>query len=77
MVRRSVRFSSERAPCGRQMDGRWHQDADSEGFILDNRTYACGCRQVHRHFHDGSGRAQIIRHDGKVLVDERSPERGE
>lgn len=77
MIGRSVRFSSERAPCGKQMGGRRHQDADSQGFILDNRIYACGCRQVYQQFHDGSGRARVIRHDGKVLVDERSPERGE
>ena len=77
MVGRNVRFSSERAPCGKQMSGRRHQDVDSQGFILDNRTYACGCRQIHQQFHDGSGRARIIRHDGKILEDERSPERGE
>lgn len=77
MVGRSVQFSSERAPCGKQMDGRRHQDSDCQGFILDNRTYTCGCRQVHQQFHDGSGRAQVIHHDGKVLMDEHSPERGE
>ncbi len=77
MVGRSIRFSSERSPCGKQMGVRRHHDADSHGFLLDNRTYACGCRHVHRQFHDGSGRTQVIRHDGKILVDERSPERGE
>jgi hypothetical protein len=77
MVGRSVRFSSERAPCGKQKGGRRYRDADGEGFMLDNRTYACGCRQFHQQFHDGSGRARVVRHDGKVLVDERSPERGE
>jgi ferredoxin len=30
------------------------------------------CRQVHRQFHDGSGRVRVIRHDGKVLVDEHT-----
>jgi len=77
MVGRSVRFSSERAPCGKRMGGRRHVDGGSQGYILDNWTYACGCRRVHQQFHDGSGRAQTIRHDGKILVDERSPERGE
>jgi hypothetical protein len=77
MVGRSVQFSSARAPCGKKMSGRRHQDADSEGFILDNWTYACGCHRLRQEFHDGSGRMRVIRHDGKVLIDERSPERGE
>lgn len=77
MVGSSIRFSNERAPCGKKMGGRWQQDADGQGLVLGNRTYACGCREVRQEFHDGSGRARIIRHDGKVLMDERSPERGE
>ena len=77
MVGTSIRFSSERAPCGKQVGGRQQQDSGGQGLVLDNRTYACGCRQVYREFHDGSGHARVIRHDGKVLMDEHSPERGE
>lgn len=68
---------TENAPCGKQARTHWYRDTDDDGLILENLIYACGCRYVYHQFHDGSGRARLIRHDGKALIDERSPERGE
>lgn len=77
MVRTSAQTNVEDAPCGKRVGGHWHRDTDDHGLVLENLTYDCGCRYIHHQFHDGSGRARFIRHDGKVLMDERSPERGE
>jgi hypothetical protein len=68
---------AEDAPCGRQVGGHRYRDSDDQGLVLDDLVYACGCRHIHHQFHDGSGRVRLIRHDGKVLMDECSPERGE
>ncbi|WP_406230329.1 hypothetical protein [Nocardia sp. NBC_01009] len=40
--------------------------------VIDNLRYDCGCRRIRREFHDGSIRIRIVRHDGKVLMDEHS-----
>ncbi|WP_230990341.1 hypothetical protein [Rhodococcus oxybenzonivorans] len=72
MIRTSSLFSAERAPCGRVVDGRRHQENDDEGLRIDDRTYACGCRMIRHEFHDGSVRIKTVRHDGKVLKDEHS-----
>jgi hypothetical protein len=73
----SHRLIDERAPCGKEVAARWYQDSDGQGLVFERQIYACGCRQIRHEFHDGSGRGRIIRHDGKVLMDERSPERGD
>ena len=64
------RFKGERAPCGRNVDGEQHHDADDDGLILVDMQYDCGCRESRHQFHDGSMRTQAVRHDGKILVDE-------
>jgi len=35
-------------------------------------VYGCGCRQIRHFYHDGSVHIGAIRHDGKVLRNERS-----
>ena len=62
---------SQKAPCGRIVDGQHVQDRDEDdGLIVDDYFYACGCRAIHHEFHDGSIMSRIVRHDGHVLVDE-------
>jgi hypothetical protein len=63
-------FKSEQAPCGRLVDGDHYQDHDEEGMLTENVHYACGCRSIRHDYHDGSARRMIVRHDGKVLMDE-------
>ena len=65
-----TRFQSERAPCGRSVDGEHYQDQDEDGLVTDNWHYACGCRSIRHDYHDGSVERKLVRHDGKVLVDE-------
>ncbi|WP_158847784.1 hypothetical protein [Saccharothrix deserti] len=72
MVATSTHFTSEKAPCGRLKDGEHHREDDGDGFIVDHVDYACGCRRSRHEFHDGSVRIRVVRHDGKVLSDERS-----
>lgn len=45
---------------------------DEEGFVVDNKTYACGCQSTRRQYHDGSGHARVVDHRGKVRADEHS-----
>ena len=63
-------FQSEKAPCGQTVDGEHYQEQDDEGLVTDNRYYACGCRSIRHEYHDGSVCRKVVRHDGKVLMDE-------
>jgi hypothetical protein len=70
MAATSTRFASEKAPCGRIVDGEHYQDQDDDGLVTDNLYYACGCRVIRHEYHDGSACRKVFRHDGKVLADE-------
>lgn len=72
MVGTNTYVDREPAPCGRMEPGRRHREDDSFGLLLDDLTYACGCRRMRHEFHDGSVRIITVRHDGKVLSDEHS-----
>lgn len=72
MAGSSVRFTGERAPCGKRVDGQRHREGDDDGLAFDDLNYACGCRRIRHVFHDGSIRIKTIRHDGKVLLDEHN-----
>jgi len=63
-------FTSEKAPCGRIVDGERCQDRDEECLISDGLLYACGCRSFRHEYHDGSVSCKVVRHDGTILVDE-------
>jgi hypothetical protein len=65
-------LAAERAPCGRLVEGDRSREGDAEGLVIDDVTYACGCRRTHHEFHDGSVRITTVRHDGKILADEHS-----
>jgi len=45
--------------------------------VFDDVNYDCGCRKIRHQFHDGSVRSRVIRHDGRVLLNELSAEHGE
>jgi hypothetical protein len=70
MTATSTRFTSQRAPCGRLVDGEHGEYRDDQGLITDEYRYACGCRNTRQEYHDGSVEHLVVRHDGKVLVDE-------
>jgi hypothetical protein len=72
VVNTKIRFTAERAPCGKFRDGLRHQELDDYGLAIKDVTYDCGCRRVHHEFHDGSTRIRVVRHDGRVLSDETS-----
>jgi hypothetical protein len=63
-------FKAQRAPCGRIVKGASYRDADLEAVVTQAIDYACGCRSIDHEYHDGSISRKVIRHDGKVLVDE-------
>ena len=65
-----TRFTGEKAPCGRIVDGERHQDRDEECLITDEVVYSCGCRSLRHEYHDGGVSHKVVRHDGTVLVDE-------
>ena len=63
-------FKSQKAPCGRIVDGETYEDQDPETVLTQERDYACGCRTIRHEYHDGSVSNKVVRHDGHVLVDE-------
>jgi hypothetical protein len=70
MTATSTRFTAERAPCGRTGSGTHHESWDGQGLLTDEYVYECGCRSTRQEYHDGSVERRVVRHDGKVLVDE-------
>jgi hypothetical protein len=74
MLSATEQFSRERAPCGKLRGGARHREDDEAGLVIDDLRYDCGCRRIRHEFHDGSVRIRIVRHDGKVLMDEHSAE---
>ena len=63
-------FTGQQAPCGRIVDGETYQDQDDEAMVTEGVDYACGCRTIRHEYHDGSVSQKVVRHDGRVLVDE-------
>jgi hypothetical protein len=70
----STIFKSEKAPCGRVVDGEHYEDRDDEVLVSDNFYFTCGCRVIQHEYHDGSVSRKVVRHDGRVLVDEHRDE---
>lgn len=66
----SIHFQSRQAPCGRLVDGESREDEDPDGLATHDDYFACGCRSIHHELHDGSICRRVVRHDGRVLVDE-------
>jgi hypothetical protein len=73
----SAPFSKERAPCGKTVSGSRHHESDDDGLSCSVVTYACGCRHTLSQYHDGTVRTRIIRHDGRILLNECSAEHSE
>ena len=63
-------FKSQRAPCGRLVDGEYYEDHDDECVVTRETVYACGCQSIQHEYHDGTVSRRVVRHDGKLLVDE-------
>ena len=63
-------FTAQKAPCGRLVDGEEYRDHDEECVVTQEVIYACGCQCIQHEYHDGSVSRRIVRHDGRVLVDE-------
>lgn len=70
MALTTTSFKGEQAPCGQIVDGERCRDRDEEVLITEELDYACGCRSIRHEYHDGSVSAKVVRHDGKVLMDE-------
>jgi hypothetical protein len=68
----STRFTHERAPCGRFVDGDRFQDQDQDGqcLVADEAFYACGCKSIRHEYHDGAVALKVIRPDEHILIDE-------
>ncbi len=63
-------FVGEQAPCGQIVDGERYEDHDDEIVVTQEVEYRCGCRSIRHEYHDGSVSRKVVRHDGKVLIDE-------
>ena len=63
-------FKSQPAPCGRIVDGENFRDQDSDVVVTLETEFACGCRSIRHEYHDGTVSRTVIRHDGRVLIDE-------
>jgi hypothetical protein len=68
---RNSGFHGRLAPCGQIVSVESHEDLDhDEVQVTEALSFACGCRSIRHEYHDGSVSNKVIRHDGKVLVDE-------
>jgi hypothetical protein len=67
-----ARFTGERAPCGRTVDGDRVRDDDDEGYVFEHLTWDCGCETTRRQYHDGAVQHRVVDHHGKVRLDEHS-----
>ena len=63
-------FKGQKAPCGRLADGDLYEDHDDEVVLTKETLYACGCQSIQHEYHDGSVSTKVVRHDGKLIVDE-------
>ena len=63
-------FTKQQAPCGRLVDGETYRDDDAEVVVTQETDYACGCRAIQHENHDGSVSRTVVRHDGRILIDE-------
>jgi membrane-bound inhibitor of C-type lysozyme len=70
MALSNASFTSQRAPCGQNVDGESYRDQDEDVMVTEELDYACGCRTIRHEYHDGSVSSKVVRHDGTVLVDE-------
>jgi hypothetical protein len=64
-------FTSQQAPCGRVVGGHRYEDHDDEVVVTRETFYDCGCQSIQHEYHDGTVSRRIVRHDGRVLTDER------
>jgi hypothetical protein len=76
MTKTSTRFTSRAAPCGRSVDGEHLEVEDDDGLVTDELVYTCGCQSMRQEYHDGSFYRRVVRHDGRILVDEVISEHG-
>jgi hypothetical protein len=73
---RNARFDGVRAPCGRVGYAVRNEDTDEDGLVMQETVWSCGCRSLHREYHDGSYQGQVFRHDRqKTPVNPVSSER--
>jgi hypothetical protein len=63
-------FKGLQAPCGRIVDGETYEDHDDDVVLTRETFYSCGCQSIQHEYHDGSVSQKIIRHDGRMLIDE-------
>jgi hypothetical protein len=63
-------FKGQPAPCGQLADSEHYEDHDDDCVVTREVEYACGCLSIDREYHDGSVSRRVVRHDGRVMVDE-------
>ena len=63
-------FKGQTAPCGRLADCEHYEDHDDDCVVTRGVEFACGCRSLQHEYHDGSVSRRVVRHDGRVMVDE-------
>jgi hypothetical protein len=52
------------------VSGESYEDRDDQTLLTEEMDFTCGCRIIRHEYHDGSVSRKVIRHDGRVLVDE-------
>jgi hypothetical protein len=63
-------FTGQQAPCGRIVGGTHYEDHDDEVVVTNETIFECGCTSINHQYHDGSVSRKVVRHDGRVLIDE-------
>lgn len=63
-------FKSQKAPCGKIVDGVTYEDRDEQTILTEELCYACGCLVIRHQYHDSSVSRKEVQHNGKILVDD-------
>ena len=61
---------SQKAPCGKIVDGVTYEDRDEQTILTEEHCYSCGCLVIRHQYHDRSLSRKEVQHNGKILVDD-------
>ena len=70
MVDPTATVKSQKAPCGKIVDGVTYEDRDEQTLLTEERRYSCSCLVIRHQYHDGSVSRKEVQHNGKILVDD-------
>jgi hypothetical protein len=69
-MKTSICFTDRSTPCRQRRGGEQYEDRDDTTLLTELVFFSCGCRIVVNEYHDGCVGRTVVRHDGRLLLDE-------